>query len=246
MREQSRECGSRPKICLTSAIAPATANPLLSAELRDLADRDDSRYPFAHPLTFRQRANNTPLLSKKSTKKVNTPSSIPRENTLPVHFNIAVTTGHSEKGLRGTRRNLSHVRRRIRSQCTRPLGARLSGLLGCPCPFSPIYFSEPAKHILHFVWFGVCFVYLAYQQPVKYNLAVARDVLKHVYTAERLQPPTSPGAVFGTYGTLWGHARSLGNWREVVWSGEYYARVGVYALEAYGVFKVRFVFFMPF
>ena len=59
-------------------------------------------------------------------------------------------------------------------------------------------------------------------------------------------PPAIAGAVFGTYGTLWGHARSLGNWREVVWSGVYYARVGVYALEAYGIFKVRFVFFMPF
>ena len=79
---------------------------------------------------------------------------------------------------------------------------------------------------------------LAYQQPVKYNLAVAREVLKHVYTAERLQPPTSLGAVFGTYGTLWARARSLGYWREVVRSGEY-ARLGVYALEAYGIFKVR-------
>jgi len=88
-----------------------------------------------------------------------------------------------------------------------PLGSRLSGLLG------------------------------SYQQPVKYNLAVAREVLKHVYAAERLQPPSSLGAVLGTYGTLWGRARSIGYWREVVRSGEY-ARLGVYALEAYGIFKV--------
>jgi len=88
-----------------------------------------------------------------------------------------------------------------------PFGARLSGLLG------------------------------SYQQPVKYNLAVAREVLKHVYTAERLQPPTSLGAVFGTYSTLWARARSLGYWREVVRSGEY-ARLGVYALEAYGIFNI--------
>ncbi|KAH9063582.1 hypothetical protein EDB87DRAFT_1673362 [Lactarius vividus] len=74
-----------------------------------------------------------------------------------------------------------------------PFGARLSGLLG------------------------------SYQQPVRYNLSVAREVLKHVYTAERLQPPTSLGAVFGTYGTLWG-----GEW----------ARLGVYAVEAYGIFKI--------
>jgi len=50
--------------------------------------------------------------------------------------------------------------------------------------------------------------------------------------------------VFGTYGTLWARARSLGYWREVVRSGEY-ARLGVYALEAYGIFKVRFVSFTP-
>ncbi|KAH9046131.1 hypothetical protein EDB84DRAFT_1586989 [Lactarius hengduanensis] len=68
-----------------------------------------------------------------------------------------------------------------------PLGARLSGLLG------------------------------SYQQPVRYNLSVAREVLKHVYTAERLQPPTSLGAV--------------------VASGEW-ARLGVYAVEAYGIFKI--------
>ncbi|KAN0126126.1 hypothetical protein V8E53_015378 [Lactarius tabidus] len=88
-----------------------------------------------------------------------------------------------------------------------PLGARLSGLLG------------------------------SYQQPVKYNLSVAREVLKHVYTAERLQPPASLGAVMGTYGTLWGRARSIAYWRKVVASGEW-ARLGVYAVEAYGVFKI--------
>jgi hypothetical protein len=66
---------------------------------------------------------------------------------------------------------------------------------------------------------------------------VAREVLKHVYTAERLQPPTSFGAVLGTYGTLWGRARSIQYWRKVVTSGEW-ARLGVYAVEAYGIFKV--------
>jgi F-type H+-transporting ATPase subunit g len=88
-------------------------------------------------------------------------------------------------------------------------------------------------------------LHAAYQQPVKYNLAVAREVLKHVYTAERLQPPTSLGAMFGTYSTLWARARSLGYWREVVRNGEY-ARLGVYALEAYGIFNVRLPFFFPF
>jgi F-type H+-transporting ATPase subunit g len=72
-----------------------------------------------------------------------------------------------------------------------------------------------------------------YQQPVKRNIAVTREVLKHVYAAERLQPPTSlrrrPWDVWHAV-----RARSVGYWREVVRSGEY-ARLGVYALEVYGI-----------
>jgi len=51
-------------------------------------------------------------------------------------------------------------------------------------------------------------MHAAYQLLVKYNLVVAHEVLKYVYAAERLQPPTSLAAVLGTYGTLW--ARALG------------------------------------
>jgi F-type H+-transporting ATPase subunit g len=87
-------------------------------------------------------------------------------------------------------------------------------------------------------------MYAAYQQPVKYNLAVAREVLKHVHAAERLQPPASLVAVLRTYGTLWARARSVGYWREVVRSGEY-ARLSVYALEAYGISNVAFLFLVP-
>jgi hypothetical protein len=54
----------------------------------------------------------------------------------------------------------------------------------------------------------------------KYKLAVAREVLKHVYAAERLQPPLSLSAVLGTYGTLWARARSIRYWRDVVRSGD--------------------------
>ena len=36
------------------------------------------------------------------------------------------------------------------------------------------------------------------------------------------------------------HVRSVGCWGEVVWSGEY-ARLGMWALEAYSTFKVRFI-----
>ncbi|KAI0293002.1 hypothetical protein B0F90DRAFT_1920145 [Multifurca ochricompacta] len=70
-----------------------------------------------------------------------------------------------------------------------------------------------------------------------YNLSVVREVLKQIYTAERLQPPSSLGAVLGSYSTLWSRTRSISYWREIIKSGEW-ARLGVYAVEAYGVFKV--------
>jgi len=50
--------------------------------------------------------------------------------------------------------------------------------------------------------------------------------------------------VFGAYGVLWARTRTLGYWREVVLNGED-ARLGMYALDGYGIFNVRFVFFMP-
>ncbi|KAI8995696.1 mitochondrial ATP synthase g subunit-domain-containing protein [Trametes punicea] len=76
----------------------------------------------------------------------------------------------------------------------------------------------------------------AYREPVLYNLAVFREVLKQVYVAERLQPP--PLSAFASvYATLWSRARNLQYWRELVRSGDL-TKVGIYALEAYGIFKV--------
>jgi hypothetical protein len=100
--------------------------------------------------------------------------------------------------------------------------------------------SPPSTLLSELTFFCGVGVDTAYQQPVKYNFAVAREVLKQVYTAERLQPPASLGSVFGTYATLWARTRSIGYWREVVKSGEW-ARLGVYAVEAYGIFKVPFL-----
>jgi hypothetical protein len=44
---------------------------------------------------------------------------------------------------------------------------------------------------------------------------------------------------------LWARerARRLGYWREVVLKRRVSSRVGMYALEEYGIFNVRFVFF---
>ncbi|KZT65881.1 hypothetical protein DAEQUDRAFT_730924 [Daedalea quercina L-15889] len=77
----------------------------------------------------------------------------------------------------------------------------------------------------------------SYREPLLYNLSVAREFLKQVYTAERMQPPTSLAAFQNAYSTLWSRAASPAYWRELVRSGEW-TKVGVYAVEAYGIFKI--------
>lgn len=70
-----------------------------------------------------------------------------------------------------------------------------------------------------------------------YNLSVTREFLKQVYVAEKLAPPTSFSAITEAYTTLFNRARDLNYWRELARSGAW-AKVGIYALEAYGVFKI--------
>ncbi|KAI0723695.1 mitochondrial ATP synthase g subunit-domain-containing protein, partial [Fomitopsis betulina] len=77
----------------------------------------------------------------------------------------------------------------------------------------------------------------SYREPLLYNFAVAREFLKQVYIAERLQPPTSLSTLQNVYSTLWSRASNPAYWRELVRSGEW-TKVGIYAVEAYGVFKI--------
>ncbi|KAH9838757.1 mitochondrial ATP synthase g subunit-domain-containing protein [Rhodofomes roseus] len=77
----------------------------------------------------------------------------------------------------------------------------------------------------------------SYREPLTYNFAVAREFLKQVYVAERLQPPTSLATLQSAYSTLWSRASNPAYWRELVQSGGW-TKVGVYALEAYGIFKI--------
>ena len=77
----------------------------------------------------------------------------------------------------------------------------------------------------------------AYREPVVYNLAVARELLKQVYLAENLRPPTSLDVVLGAYKSAFNAARNPAWWRETLRSG-YWAKLGIYALEAYGIFKI--------
>ncbi|KZW02819.1 hypothetical protein EXIGLDRAFT_744338 [Exidia glandulosa HHB12029] len=77
----------------------------------------------------------------------------------------------------------------------------------------------------------------SYREPILYNLAVAREVAKQVYLAENLRPPSSLETITTAYKTAWSRLRDFNFWVDVLRSG-YWAKLGVYALEAYGIFKI--------
>jgi len=77
----------------------------------------------------------------------------------------------------------------------------------------------------------------SYRQPLFYNLTVARDLLKQVYVAEKLAPPTSFSTWQSAYQTMFNRAKDVNYWQELLRSGAW-AKVGIYALEAYGIFKI--------
>ena len=81
---------------------------------------------------------------------------------------------------------------------------------------------------------------LAYRQPLLYNLAVTREIIKQVYIRESLQPP-SLSTIRTAYSSLWSQIKTPGLIRSLFRTGEV-GRVGVYGLQAYGIFKVRFIF----
>ncbi|PBK72241.1 hypothetical protein ARMSODRAFT_953910 [Armillaria solidipes] len=70
----------------------------------------------------------------------------------------------------------------------------------------------------------------AYREPIVYNFAVVRSLAKQVYVAESLAPPKSAAEVKAAYREIW---ESALKWRQLN-----FAKVGVYALEAYGIFKI--------
>ncbi|KAJ3759070.1 mitochondrial ATP synthase g subunit-domain-containing protein [Lentinula raphanica] len=80
--------------------------------------------------------------------------------------------------------------------------------------------------------------YLArYKEPVLYNFAVFREIAKQVYRAESLSPPSSIDVVRSAYRTMWTNATSKAFWQNAISNGEV-AKLGIYALEAYGIFKI--------
>ncbi|KAF7316599.1 hypothetical protein HMN09_00392400 [Mycena chlorophos] len=78
------------------------------------------------------------------------------------------------------------------------------------------------------------------RSSLMYNLSVARELAKQIYHAE-LTFPTGPNGAVATfrtaYETLYKRAIDLSYWRGLIQSGDI-ARVGVYAVEAYGIFKI--------
>ncbi|KAG8773454.1 hypothetical protein FRB91_000224 [Serendipita sp. 411] len=73
--------------------------------------------------------------------------------------------------------------------------------------------------------------------PLSYNFAVLREILKQVYIRESLAPPKSISEITQAYKYLWAQGSSLQWWRQLVESGGW-KKVGIYALEAYGIFHV--------
>ncbi|KAK7033392.1 hypothetical protein R3P38DRAFT_3313391 [Favolaschia claudopus] len=69
-----------------------------------------------------------------------------------------------------------------------------------------------------------------------YNFAVFRELWQQVYHAE-LHFPSSSATWRTAYETLYKRAIDPSYWRGIMQSGEI-ARVGIYAVEAYGIFKI--------
>ncbi|KAG6327752.1 hypothetical protein ID866_11338 [Astraeus odoratus] len=78
---------------------------------------------------------------------------------------------------------------------------------------------------------------VAYRQPLFYNAAVAREVLKQVYIAENLAPPRSLSTVLDAYRTILARAKDPAYWRQALANGEV-TRLAIYGVEAYGIFKI--------
>ncbi|GAA6063201.1 hypothetical protein JCM10212_000503 [Sporobolomyces blumeae] len=76
----------------------------------------------------------------------------------------------------------------------------------------------------------------AYKQPIFYNAAVAKEFAKQVYQAEKLSPP-SFSSVSYAYQQFFRQAPHLSFWQKLYESGEY-KRWVLYAVEAYGIFKI--------
>ncbi|GAA6003158.1 F1F0 ATP synthase subunit g [Rhodotorula paludigena] len=76
----------------------------------------------------------------------------------------------------------------------------------------------------------------AYREPVFYNAAVAKEIAKQVYVAEKLAPP-SFAQVSYTFRQFLQQAPHLSFWHKLYETGAW-KTWALYAVEAYGVFSI--------
>ncbi|KAJ1032500.1 hypothetical protein NDA16_000524 [Ustilago loliicola] len=76
-----------------------------------------------------------------------------------------------------------------------------------------------------------------YSEPIKYNLSIASNIAKQVYVAEGLAPPTSLNTITSAYRQIWSKASDKAYWAQLLTKGDW-KRVGIYAVEAYGIFTI--------
>ncbi|CAO1626358.1 unnamed protein product [Parajaminaea phylloscopi] len=76
-----------------------------------------------------------------------------------------------------------------------------------------------------------------YAEPLIYNAKVVGHVAKQVYIAESLAPPTSFNVVRESLQTLYRRAIDGAYWQKLLRTGEW-RKVGLYAVEAYGIFTI--------
>lgn len=107
-----------------------------------------------------------------------------------------------------------------------PAGQKLGNLLGGVC-FHPCDF----KRLLTF-WVLV----VGYKEPLVYNFTVAREVVKRIYVSEALSPPAF-SQYAEVYRQIWSNVIHASYWRGLTQNGQF-AQVGIYGLQAYGIFKV--------
>ncbi|EOR04663.1 hypothetical protein E3P92_01044 [Wallemia ichthyophaga] len=77
----------------------------------------------------------------------------------------------------------------------------------------------------------------SYREPLFYNAQVSKELLKQVYQAEKLSPPSSFSQVASTWSSILSKATQRQTYAQLLESGQW-AKVGVIGLEAYGIFKI--------
>lgn len=76
-----------------------------------------------------------------------------------------------------------------------------------------------------------------YSEPIMYNLRVAGSLLKQVYIAEKLTPPTQLSTWAAAYRQMFANVTNPSWWTHTLPGGEW-RRVALYGTEAVGIFAI--------